>query len=165
MKTLLHCLLAATLLPALALADGHSPSEALVKEAIETYWDARNSSDHETVSAMESQTGFFGTNSDGSFHKPKSTASAEDWKKNMVGSKANLRVVYPEATEIADGVVYARYYAEGVVGTEGDVSPYRTRVTSVWVKESDGEWRVKSMHFSAANYGGIHKTQSSDFDD
>ena len=64
-----------------------------------------------------------------------------------------------------DGVVYARYYAEGVVGTDGNVSPYRTRVTSVWLKESDGEWRVKSMHFSPANYGGTHKTQSSDFDD
>jgi ketosteroid isomerase-like protein len=92
-------------------------------------------------------------------------ASAEDWKKNMVGNKGNLRVVYPETTEIAEGVVYARYYAEGVVGMEGNVSPYRTRVTSVWVKESDGEWRVKSIHFSPANYGGTHKTQSSDFDD
>ena len=165
MKIFIHCLFVVTLLPALVFADGHLPSEAMVKAAIETYWDARNNNDHETVAAMESQTGFLGTNSDGSFHKPMAIASAEDWKKNMVGNKGNLRVVYPEATEIAEGVVYARYYAEGVVGMEGNVSPYRTRVTSVWLKESDGEWRVKSTHFSPANYGGTHKTQSSDFDD
>ena len=47
-----------------------------------------------------------------------------------------------------------------LTGTDAD-----TRITSVWVKESDGEWRVKSIHFSPANYGGTHKTQSSDFDD
>ena len=166
MKVALHGLLSLTLLlSTLVFADGHTPSEATVKTAIETYWEARNTSDAETVAAMESQTGFLGTNSDGSFHKPMSTASADDWEKNMVGNNANLRVVYPETTEIADGVVYARYYAEGVVGTNDNVSPYRTRVTSVWLKESDGEWRVKSMHFSPANYGGTHKTQSSDFDD
>ena len=116
MKIFAHCLFVVTLLPALVFADGHLPSEAMVKAAIETYWDARNNNDHETVAAMESQTGFLGTNSDGSFHKPMAIASAEDWKKNMVGNTGNLRVVYPEATEIAEGVVYARYYAEGVVG-------------------------------------------------
>lgn len=167
MTIALHRVILLTLLsPALVFAaDTNSSSEATVAAAIETYWDARNNNDHKTVASMESKTGTLGTNSDGSFHKPLAKASADDWKRNMSGNKGNVRVFYTEATEISEGVVYARYYGEGVIGTEGDLSPYRTRITNVWVKEADGEWRMKAMHFSPANFGGTHKTQRSDFDD
>lgn len=165
MKTLNALLLSAlAMTPVASLAQDTARSEQAVVELIKTYWDARNNADHNTVAAMESQSGFLGTNSDGSFHKPPAVASAADWQRNMATNGGNLRVAYPEAYEVADGVVYARYYAEGVVGTQGNMSPYRTRVTSVWVEE-DGVWRVKSMHFSPANFGGVHKTQSADFDD
>jgi hypothetical protein len=33
-----------------------------------------------------------------------------------------------------------------------------------WVKE-DGNWVLKSGHYSPASYGGVHKTQASDFED
>lgn len=163
LNALLFCAL--TMAPVMTLAQDAASSEQAVVGLIKTYWEARNNADHNTVAAMESQSGFLGTNSDGSFHKPIAVASAADWQRNMATNGGNLRVAYPEAYEIADGVVYARYYAEGVVGTDGDMSPYRTRVTSVWVEEDDGIWRVKSMHFSPANFGGVHKTQSADFDD
>ncbi|NCX77705.1 MAG: DUF4440 domain-containing protein, partial [Proteobacteria bacterium] len=37
---------------------------------IETYWDARNSKDWDTVIALSSSHGMLNSNSDGSFHKP-----------------------------------------------------------------------------------------------
>ena len=46
----------------------------------------------------------------------------------------------------------------------GNASDYRTRVTMNWVREN-GNWTLKSQHYSAANYGGVHKTQAADFDD
>jgi ketosteroid isomerase-like protein len=107
----------------------------------------------------------FGTNSDGSFHKPVSTATSDDWKRNMAGQQNNMQVFYPEVADIAEGVVYARYYLEGMVGDEAEQYPYRTRVTNVWVLEDDGQWRIKAMHFSNAGYGGTHRTQSTDFED
>lgn len=167
MTTVMHRIILLMLLsPALVFADVNSPAEATVVAAIETYWDARNSNDHKAVAAMESETGMMNTTSDGSFHKPIARASAEDWKRHMAGTKqGSVRVFYTEATEISEGVVYARYYGEGVVGKEDDLSPYRTRITNVWVKEPDGEWRIKAMHFSAANFGGTHKTQRLDFED
>ena len=54
MKVVLHGLLSVTLLlSTLVFADGHTPSEATVKTAIETYWEARNTSDAETVAAVK----------------------------------------------------------------------------------------------------------------
>ena len=50
----------------------------------------------------------------------------------------------------------------GVVGENNQ--PYRTRVTTTWVKEM-GKWVMKTQHYSAANYGGVHLTQPADFDD
>ncbi|MCS5594650.1 MAG: hypothetical protein NZ730_08925 [Porticoccaceae bacterium] len=41
---------------------------------------------------------------------------------------------------------------------------YRTRVTMNWIKES-GNWVLSSAHYSPASYGGVHKTQASDFED
>jgi hypothetical protein len=51
-----------------------------------------------------------------------------------------------------------------MVSVNDKASNYRTRVTMNWVKE-EGSWVVKSQHYSAANYGGVHLTQPADFDD
>lgn len=136
-----------------------------VEERLMAYWDARNDRDHNTVAGLESRSGMLGTNSDGSFHKPISVSTPDDWEKNMQGQANVVRVFYPEITPISPDVVYARYYLEGLNKNASGSAPYRTRVTNLWVKDSDGEWRIKAMHFSPANYGGVHQTQSSDFDD
>ena len=158
-------LIAAIVLPGIARADGHGGAEDAVATAVIEYWAARNAADHKTVANLESPAGIYGTNSDGSFHKPFAASSADDWKRNMAGQKSNTQVFYLEAHEIADGVVYARYYMEGMTGDAAGQYPYRTRVTNVWTLEEDGQWRIKAMHFSGAGFGGIHRTQAYDFDD
>lgn len=158
-------LIGALALPGIARADGHGGAEDAVSTAIGNYWAARNAGDHKVVANLESSAGIYGTNSDGSFHKPFAASSADVWKRNMTGQENNMQVFYPEVAEIADGVVYARYYLEGMVGEESEQYPYRTRVTNVWTLEEDGEWRIKAMHFSNAGYGGTHRTQISDFED
>ena len=158
-------LIAAFVLPGIARADGHGGAEDAVATAVIEYWAARNAGDHKTVANLESPAGIYGTNSDGSFHKPFAASSADDWKRNMAGQKSNTQVFYLEAHEIADGVVYARYYMEGMTGDTSGQYPYRTRVTNVWTLEDDGEWRIKAMHFSGADFGGTHRTQAYDFED
>ena len=158
-------LIAAFVLPGIARADGHGGAEDAVATAVVEYWAARNAGDHKTVASLESPAGIYGTNSDGSFHKPFAASSADDWKRNMAGQKSNTQVFYLEAHEIADGVVYARYYMEGMTGDTSGQYPYRTRVTNVWTLEDDGEWRIKAMHFSSADFGGTHRTQAYDFED
>lgn len=158
-------LIAALALPGIARANGHGGAEDAVATAIGEYWAARNAGDHKAVANLESPAGIYGTNSDGSFHKPFAASSADDWKRNMAGQKSNTQVFYLEAHEIADGVVYARYYMEGMTGDTSGQYPYRTRVTNVWTLEEDGEWRIKAMHFSGADFGGTHRTQGYDFED
>jgi hypothetical protein len=51
-----------------------------------------------------------------------------------------------------------------MVGNDGNMSDYRTRVSMNWVKEG-GKWVLKTAHYSSASYGGVHKTQASDFED
>ena len=72
-------------------------------------------------------------------------------------------IFYPEAIQLSEDVVFVRFYAEGMVQAGGTASDYRTRVTMNWVREN-GNWVVKSQHYSGANYGGVHKTQAADFD-
>ena len=146
----------------LVSADGHLKSEKDVLSSLEKYFEARNNNDYETVVAFESKTGTYGTNSDGSFHKPRQTSSVEHWEKFDQGGITN--VFYPEAIQLSEGVVLTRFYLEGVVTAGGNSSDYRTRVTMTWVKE-DGKWVVKSQHYSPANYGGVHQTQAADFED
>ena len=143
-------------------ADGHLKSEKEVLNSLEKYFEARNNNDYETVVALESKTGTYGTNSDGSFHKPKQIPSVAQWEKFDQGGITN--VFYPEAIQLSDTVVLVRFYAEGVVTAGGNASDYRTRVTMNWIKE-DGSWVVKSQHYSPANYGGVHKTQAADFEE
>jgi len=143
-------------------ADGHSSAEKEVLKTLATYFEARNASDWETVVAHESKSGTYGTNSDGSFHKPVVMQTAEDWATSGQGGSLNIH--YPEAIQLSDDVVYVRFYSEGMVGSDGKMSDYRTRLTMNWVKE-DGKWVVKSAHYSPSSYGGVHKTQASDFED
>lgn len=158
-------LIAAFVLPGIVRADNHGGAENAVATAVVDYWAARNAGDHKTVANLESPGGIYGTNSDGSFHKPFAASSADDWKRNMAGQNSNTQVFYLEVAEITDGVVYARYYMEGMTGDESERYPYRTRVTNVWTLEDDGQWRIKAMHFSGADFGGTHRTQTSDFED
>ena len=70
------------------------------------------------------------TNSDGSFHKPKSIQTEEDWESQSVGGTGVINVHAPEAYQLNKDTVYVRYYAEGVVPNgSGGIKPYRTRVT------------------------------------
>ena len=145
-----------------ASADGHLKSEKDVLASLDKYFEARNNNDYATVVSLESKTGTYGTNSDGSFHKPRQIPSVEQWEKFDQGGITN--VFYPEAIQLSEGVVLTRFYAEGVVSAGGNSSYYRTRVTMNWVKE-DGNWVIKSQHYSPANYGGVHQTQAADFED
>ena len=145
-----------------ASADGHLKSEKDVLASLDKYFEARNNNDYATVVSLESKTGTYGTNSDGSFHKPRQIPSVEQWEKFDQGGITN--VFYPEAIQLSEGVVLTRFYAEGVVTAGGNSSDYRTRLTMNWVKE-DGNWVVKSQHYSPANYGGVHQTQAADFED
>ena len=142
-------------------ADGHMSSEKEVLKALSEYMDARNSKDYKTVIAMSSKSGTLDTNSDGSFHKPLATQTEESWANS---GDAVTQHFYAEATAIAEDVVHVRFYSEGMVGNNGDLSDYRTRVTMNWVKES-GKWVLKTAHYSPASYGGVHKTIASDFED
>ena len=145
-------------------ADGHLKSEQEVLVSVQKYFEARNNEDYEAVVALESRTGSYGTNSDGSFHKPKNVQSAEDWARQNVGGGV-INVHGSEAYQLNNTTVYVRYYAEGVVADgNGGMKPYRTRVTGVWVKEGMN-WVVKTSHFSSAAYGGTHQTVQADFED
>ena len=59
---------------------------------------------------------------------------------------------------------HVRFYSEGMVGSDGKMSDYRTRVTMNWIKE-DGNWVMRTAHYSPANFGGVYKAQASDFED
>jgi len=157
--------LAASLVFTPALADNHEGSQAAVKAAIEAYWAARAAKDATAVADLESRSGSLGTNSDGSFHKPLIVSTAESWAKNMKISGGLVIPFFIETTELSPTIVYARYYAEGMTGEGSRVVPYRSRVTSIWIKEKDGKWRMKSSHFSSAAFGGTHVTVPTDFED
>ena len=90
---------------------GHheNSSESEVLKALSTYMDARNSRDFKTVVDMSSKSGTLDTNSDGSFHKPLTQQSVDDWKKS---GEALTQYFFPEATMIAEGVVHVRFYFE-----------------------------------------------------
>ena len=85
-------LIAAFVLPGIVRADNHGGAENAVATAVVDYWAARNAGDHKTVANLESPGGIYGTNSDGSFHKPFAASSADDWKRNMAGQQNNMQV-------------------------------------------------------------------------
>ena len=110
---------------------------------------------------MESASGTFNTNSDGSFHKGLAKTTAAQW--GASGQLGSLNTYYPEFSQISDGVVYVRFYYEGIAQNGSISSDYRTRVSQNWVKE-EGKWVVKTSHYSPAQFGGVHITVATDFD-
>lgn len=139
-----------------------SKAESEVATAFKKYFDARVNQDWDTVANMESASGTYNTNSDGSFHKALAKTTAAQWKAS--GQAGILNTYYPEFSELADGVVYVRFYYEGIAKNGNQTSDYRTRVTQNWVKEN-GKWVVKTQHYSPAQFGGVHITVASDFED
>ena len=104
--------------------------------------------------------GVCSTNSDGSFHKACLKSSAADYEKNYaVGFNS---IFYPEAIKLTKDAYVVRFYYEGVVGE--DDQPYRTRVTTTWIKEN-GKWVMRTQHYSSASFGGVHQTVRSDFEE
>ena len=80
-------------------------------------------------------------------------------------AEQTTQVFYPEATELSKDVVMVRYYLEGVVESPaGTVPNYRTRVTTVLVKESS-RWTIRAWPFSPLHDGGRHLTSKTDFED
>ena len=162
-KYLLSFLILTMTIP--TIADGHSNAEKTVIANVEAYWDARNKKDFKTVVALSSKAGMLGTNSDGSFHKPNGVQTADEWAATTPKNAGVINVFGSEAHQLTNNVVYSRYYAEGLVPDgNGGLRPYRTRVTSVWVKEGSN-WVVRTNHFSSAAYGGVHQTAEGDFED
>ena len=64
-------------------ADNHTKAEQEVAKAFAEYFNARSEQDWDTVAAMESASGTFNTNSDGSFHKglAKTTAAQQGYSR------------------------------------------------------------------------------------
>ena len=145
-------------------AFAQSSAEKAALDVVQKYWQARNERDFATQVDLTSDKGTLDANSDGSFFRTSPRVSPEELEEQMVGSQST-RVFYPEATELANGVVMVRYYLEGVIESPmGTVPNYRTRVTSVVVKESGG-WKMRAWHFSPLHDGGRHLTAPTDFDE
>lgn len=130
---------------------------------VQKYWQAYSRQDAAAIVAMHSSKGTYDTNSDGSFHKPLKITTVEQMKENFLIYSGLWKVYYPEAIPLSKDVILTRYYLEGLSKSGESQTPYRTRVTHIWVKEN-GKWVTRSWHFSPANYGGVHVTQSFDFD-
>ena len=150
------------LMTGFVFADGHMSAEKEVLKSMNSYFDARNAEKWSEAVKYESKSGTYNTNSDGSFHKPLLIQTAASWAASNQGGVTNA--YYPEAIQLADEVVFVRFYYEGMTEVNGVTSPYRTRVTMNWVNEG-GKWVVKTQHYSPAAYGGVHIPQASDFDE
>lgn len=73
----------------------------------------------------------------------------------------DIDVKHIHVTPLVEGrVAVAHYYSEGSMKPKGypAVTNYRTRVSQVFVKE-DGEWKVRSSHWSAIS-GGAGTSQT-----
>jgi hypothetical protein len=145
-------------------AYAQSSAEKAALDVIDKYWQARNDQDLQTQVDLTSDNGTLDANSDGSFFRTSPKPSVEELEELMLGTQAT-KVFYPEATEIADGVVMVRYYLEGVIESPmGTVPNYRTRVSSILVRES-GDWKMRTWHFSPLHDGGRHLTAPTDFEE
>ena len=142
------------------LADNHGSAEKEVLDRLASYYEARNNQDYKAAMSFESSVGTFNTNSDGSFHKPVLFETLEERSNNP--QTGIINVYYPEAIQLSEDVVHVRFYAEGIYGSRDSSGPYRTRVTMNWVNEN-GNWVVKTQHYSPASYGGVHMPDKYDF--
>ena len=111
---------------------------------VKEYWKAHREHNVAAVVALSSPSGVYWTNSDGSFHKPKRIETVESIKSVFAKLQYNWQVYFPEAVLLSKDVVLTRYYLEGLLTTAEKTSPYRTRVTQIWVKEN-GKW-LKNPH-------------------
>lgn len=126
---------------------------------VEKHWDARNANDYQTQYDLGSKAGSFSANSNGTFFSSDEKGTLAELTENLSNiKKSNVSVRYPEAVQLSDTVVLARYYLEGQIDfSDGNrEANYRTRVTNIWVKE-DGEWKNRSWHFSPLHNGGVHR--------
>ena len=130
---------------------------------VKNFWKARREQDVEAVVSLLSPSGVYTTASDGSFHKPKRMETVERERNFLAQTQVNFQVYFPEAVLLSKDVVLTRYYLEGLLTSAGKTSPYRTRVTQIWVNEK-GQWLAKSAPFSSASYGGVYLTQPADYD-
>lgn len=131
-----------------------------VIDRIHAYWDARNAMDYAAQHSMRSEKGVLSANSDGSFFSSTpGNATLDDTRQSLSSLKeSDVEVRYPEAHEIAEGAVLARYYLEGnLVFADGSrADEYRVRATEVWVREN-GEWKARSVHYSPLHGGHAFK--------
>jgi ketosteroid isomerase-like protein len=145
-------------------AYAQTTAEQAALNVIESFWQARNDQDYATQVALTSDKGTLDANSDGSFFRSGAKVSAAELERLQPGSQTT-QVFYPEATELGKDVVMVRYYLEGVIESPaGTVPNYRTRVTTVLVKESS-RWTIRAWHFSPLHDGGRHLTSKTDFEE
>ena len=164
MRIITKVVFAAFLVVASTGALAQSNAEKAALDVVQKYWQARNDRDFQTQVDLTSDKGTLDANSDGSFFRTSPKATAAELEETMAGSQST-RLFYPEATELGNGVVMVRHYLEGVIETPmGTVPNYRTRVTSVVVKESGG-WKMRAWHFSPLHDGGRHLTAPTDFEE
>ena len=130
---------------------------------VKEYWKSQREQNAAAMVALSSPSGVYFTNSDGSFHKPTTILTVEKMKDMFAKVQFNFQVYFPEAVLLSKDVVLTRYYLEGLLTTAGKTSPYRSRMTQIWVKEN-GKWCAKSQHASSAAYGGVYLTQPTDYD-
>ena len=145
-----------------AQEDSSNPDGNVCIKQVQDYWAAFSRLDADAAVAMHSPKGVYATNSDGSFHKPLKITSAEQMKQNFSTYSGLWKVYYPEAITLSKDVILTRYYLEGLSKAGASTTPYRTRVTHIWINVN-GKWLTRSWHFSPSTYGGVHVTQSSDF--
>jgi hypothetical protein len=144
---------------ALSVQTAFAGSSEDVLGLVEKQWEARNSNDYQTQYNLTSKAGSLAANSNGTFFSESEKGTLEKLTEDLSNiKKSNVTVRYPEAIELSETVVLARYYLEGQIefadGTRE--ANYRTRVTHIWVKESDG-WKSRSWHFSPLHNGGVHR--------
>ena len=144
---------AVLLFSGLAIADSHKGATDDVRELVQQLWEARNNNDYKTQRDLMSDGIHYNANSNGTFFYAQEKQSLAEIEEDLSG-EYDVTVMYPNAAQLSDTVVLARYYLEGSISAGGrDVGNYRTRVTHIWVKEG-GKWRSKSWHFSPLHNGG-----------
>lgn len=164
MRVIGSALAVAVVLSAGASALQQSDAEQAVLARVEAHWEARSSNDIEAQAEMMSESGVYNANSNGAFFTFTDEIDLEAMQRNLSGEFA-IQVYYPEAVQIAEDVVLARYYLEGYINNEGGRVPdYRTRVTHIWVREDDA-WKTKSWHFSPLHDGGHHQPSAADYEE
>ena len=144
---------AALLFSGLAIADSHKDATDDVLELVQQIWEARNNNDYKTQRDLMSDGIHFNANSNGTFFYAQEKQSLAEIEEDLSG-EYEVTVMYPNAAQLSETVVLARYYLEGSISADGNtVSNYRTRVSHIWVKEG-GKWKSKSWHFSPLHNGG-----------